>query len=154
MDVNSAIVCDRCSTAFDEENHMPTILPDCGHTVCSTCVQELITLEDDSPDRVCNQCDTIIHEHVTEEDFRINFKLLSAMQALRSQPHESMHTSKHLTQTLAHAVSCNLHPGHPIAYFCRSCNQAVCVDCMFDSHNGHLLVSIDDMGKSKLGLKA
>jgi hypothetical protein len=26
--------------------------------------------------------------------------------------------------------------------------MAVCVDCMFDEHNGHLLVSVDDMGKT------
>lgn len=36
------ITCDRCEEAFDEMERQPTILPDCGHTLCALCINELI----------------------------------------------------------------------------------------------------------------
>lgn len=52
-----------------------------------------------------------------------------------------------LTMELINSVSCPRHQDRPIAYFCKSCNEAVCVDCIFDSHNGHLLMNIGEMCK-------
>ena len=33
-------------------------------------------------------------------------------------------------------------------YFCKACALAVCVKCIYDAHNGHNLVPVDDMCKT------
>jgi len=52
-----------------------------------------------------------------------------------------------LAQELVNSVACPRHPDRPIAYFCKSCNLVVCVDCIFDAHNGHLLMNVHEMCK-------
>lgn len=39
---NVVITCDRCKEQFDENDRIPTILPDCGHTICGMCVYDII----------------------------------------------------------------------------------------------------------------
>jgi uncharacterized CHY-type Zn-finger protein len=72
------VTCDRCHNPFDEDQHLPTILPDCAHTLCSDCVQEVVENEDEEQ-RCCNMCETPIHPSRVAEDFKINFKLLSLL---------------------------------------------------------------------------
>lgn len=76
------VSCDRCHSAFDEDQHLPTILPDCAHTVCANCVQEIIE-EPEEDQRCCNMCQTKIDENRGAEDFKVNFKLLSLINLMR-----------------------------------------------------------------------
>ena len=46
------------------------------------------------------------------------------------------------------AIMCGKHPDKYIEYFCRTCTQTVCVKCIFDEHNGHELVQIEEMANS------
>jgi hypothetical protein len=79
---NIEVSCDRCRESFDEDHHIPTILPDCAHTVCASCVQEIIEEQNDDQ-RCCNICETKIDENRVAEDFKVNFKLLSLISSLR-----------------------------------------------------------------------
>jgi B-box zinc finger len=45
-------------------------------------------------------------------------------------------------------VFCPRHFDKPIEYFCKQCSITVCVKCMFDEHNGHDLIQIDEMASS------
>lgn len=36
------VTCDNCDEPFDEEGRLPTILPDCAHTLCSNCIKEIL----------------------------------------------------------------------------------------------------------------
>lgn len=47
-------------------------------------------------------------------------------------------------------VYCPRHVDKPIEYFCKQCSITVCVKCMFDEHNGHELLQIEEMAN---GLK-
>ena len=47
------ITCDRCQEQFDEKDRVPTILPDCAHTLCAMCVYDII---DNDPDKACSIC--------------------------------------------------------------------------------------------------
>ena len=38
---------------------------------------------------------------------------------------------------------CKIHAGKTIEYFCKQCNVLVCARCMFESHNGHDLASLE-----------
>jgi hypothetical protein len=44
-------------------------------------------------------------------------------------------------------IPCDMHPDKPVEYFCKACALAVCVKCIYDHHNGHNLVQVDDMCK-------
>ena len=79
----------------------------------------------------------MISEFNKAEDFKANYKLLSLLTA---EPGK-------VGGKLGEIVPCIRHPDKPVAYFCKAGNMAVCVDCMFDQHNGHLLVSVYDMCK-------
>ena len=48
----------------------------------------------------------------------------------------------------AGAISCPRHEDKPIEYFCKTCTHTVCVKCIFDEHNGHELVQIEEMASS------
>jgi hypothetical protein len=45
-------------------------------------------------------------------------------------------------------VVCSRHSDKSIEYFCKTCTATVCVKCIFDEHNGHELVNIDEMATS------
>ncbi len=45
-------------------------------------------------------------------------------------------------------VFCPRHSDKPIEYFCKQCSVTVCVKCMFDEHNGHELIQIEEMSNS------
>lgn len=31
---NDDLICHKCNKTFDNENHIPRMLPTCGHTIC------------------------------------------------------------------------------------------------------------------------
>ena len=45
-------------------------------------------------------------------------------------------------------VTCGRHYDKMIEYFCKTCTATVCVRCIFDEHNGHELVQIEEMANS------
>lgn len=45
-------------------------------------------------------------------------------------------------------TSCTRHIDKKVEYFCKTCSDTVCPRCIFDEHNGHELVQIEDMATS------
>ena len=132
--MNALLTCDRCEIEFNEEDRLPVILSECGHTICEECVRELLTMDEN--ERVCRECNTEVRE--TEEDeFRRNEKLLKIM---RERANDT--TSKE------DGVNCTRHLEKPIEYFCKSCSTSVCVRCIYDDHNGHHLMQVEEMSNS------
>lgn len=43
---------------------------------------------------------------------------------------------------------CPRHYDKVIEYFCKQCTMTVCPKCMFDDHNGHELLQVDEMTNS------
>ena len=41
MDENY-LICEQCEIMFDLTHKKPRLIPSCGHTVCSECIQDLI----------------------------------------------------------------------------------------------------------------
>jgi hypothetical protein len=128
------ITCDRCQEAFDEKDRVPTILPDCAHTICSLCIYDII---DNTPDHCCPICNQEIVDISKPELFKANFKLLSIL---------SM--TNQTGQSIVQVIACERHPDKSIEYFCKQCSQAVCATCMYDEHNGHHMVPVKEMGNT------
>lgn len=47
--------CLNCSSEFDAVNHVPRLLPHCGHTLCSVCINRLIN----SNFIICTECNEL-----------------------------------------------------------------------------------------------
>lgn len=43
------------------------------------------------------------------------------------------------------SIPCPKHPHKLVEYFCKTCSQSVCVKCIYDDHNGHSLMQIEEM---------
>lgn len=46
------------------------------------------------------------------------------------------------------SIPCPRHLHKVIEYFCKTCSDSVCVKCMYDDHNGHAMVTVDEMSNS------
>ena len=86
----------------------------------------------------CPQCG----EHVEEADIsecKKNTKLINFMQSEEAFP---------LLDGAMQSIPCPRHLHKVIEYFCKTCSESVCVKCMYDDHNGHSLVTVDEMSNS------
>ena len=45
------------------------------------------------------------------------------------------------------SIPCPKHPHKMVEYFCKTCSTQVCVKCIYDDHNGHQLMQVEEMGK-------
>ena len=46
------------------------------------------------------------------------------------------------------SIPCPRHLHKIVEYFCKTCSDSVCVKCIYDDHNGHALVPVDEMSSS------
>jgi hypothetical protein len=37
-----------------------------------------------------------------------------------------------------------------VEYFCKTCTGSVCVKCIYDDHNGHQLMQVEEMGNDMI----
>ena len=47
------LVCTLCSFQFDEEQRLPLMIPQCGHSFCSNCLQGLLDKSDSDQKFIC-----------------------------------------------------------------------------------------------------
>jgi len=52
MDLDD-FICTLCFCQYDKEEHLPLMIPKCGHTFCTKCVKEMISKLSDFEDFVC-----------------------------------------------------------------------------------------------------
>jgi hypothetical protein len=46
------------------------------------------------------------------------------------------------------SIPCTRHPQKFIEYFCKTDSTSVCVKCIYDDHNGHALIPVEEMANS------
>ena len=139
---NAILTCERCEEKFNSDNRAPLILPDCGHTFCEYCVADLKS----EMQQACPTCQTEIKTNDLAK-FIKNQKILTILQRVKdglSGPEQLMMFST----PEGDFVFCPRHTDKPIEYFCKQCSITVCVKCMFDEHNGHELIQIEEMATS------
>jgi len=138
--MNFILTCESCEERFNEDDRKPVILPDCGHTFCEACVSKLLHMNPCiCPNEACRR-------EVVQKDpskYLRNHKILQLIM-------NSGMSAKNPTTPLGdeNFVFCPRHYDKPIEYFCKLCTMTVCVKCIFDEHNGHELIQIDEMASS------
>ena len=133
--MNFILTCERCEEKFNEENRAPVILPDCGHTFCEYCIADILS----DYEKFCPNCNTEI-KTTDPAKYIKNHKILAIL-LKKDSPDGGLYDPDSY-------VYCPRHLDKPIEYFCKQCSTTVCVRCMFDEHNGHDLVQIEEMASS------
>jgi hypothetical protein len=156
--------CKHCKQRYtvDEDTHMPMLLI-CGHPLCKKCVELFIKKKINK----CPHCDRdvqiskkplkeyIPHNLVIDQMHKVDESEHSSgtMQSeeSQSQSRESetvtsiSDSNKEKMNMSQQGDRCNKHREKNIEYFCQSCTQAVCVICIYQSHNGHHLTVLEEM---------
>ena len=105
--------CDVCSEEYDEENHIPRVLP-CLHTFCNKCLEGMVrdwTI-------ICPTCRI---KHDVPGDSIRNFPQENTRRSLRDFIR---------LKRKAHQIPCKDCPDSGIAaYFCKDCQAFMCAEC-------------------------
>ena len=129
----------------------PLILRQCGCTFCGSCLYGMIdahyenqaNMEAAGSEAVvrkptCPTCgEEIVEETATE--CRRNIKIINFLTAEEAQP---------LVHGGIESIPCPKHPNKIIDYFCKTCSTSVCSKCIYDDHNGHSLMPVEEMSNS------
>ncbi|KAL8564597.1 hypothetical protein ACOMHN_032153 [Nucella lapillus] len=123
--------CGICQDIF----RSPKILP-CFHTFCLLCLEQLVAVKG-SPFQ-CPSCRKITHVPPGEgpKGFQSNMYI----------------TESELERARENVTVCRVHVNHdePLAFFCLTCNDAICLMCKLTKHEGHRcedLLRADERGK-------
>lgn len=129
-------VCFSCCSPFSFPIHSPRFLPSCGHSLCSLCLQSLLS----NPDPACPQCDTIFKSNEFS-DFPPNLQLMGNITP--HKPKKSIDFAL-ATLTLNSNLRCLKHDRNFEA-FCKLESKPICVSCLLENqHKFHEVISIKD----------
>ena len=138
--MNFILTCESCEERFNEEDRKPVILPDCGHTFCEACVSKILHMTPCiCPNEACRR-------EVIQKDPSTYLRNHKILQLITNSGMSAKNPATPLGDE--NFVYCPRHYDKPIEYFCKLCTLTVCVKCIFDEHNGHELIQIDEMASS------
>ena len=129
--------CQVCFEEFEEDgDHVPRLLP-CTHTLCHTCIGQLIQRNKIE----CPECRKKHEAREEEKSFPQNKYLLTQMKrkSLNIQP------------TILEFQKCVDH-GKELNLFCRTsgCNKPICRICLRKQHKEHDVIDIEEQEKGVL----
>lgn len=135
--------CERCGEAYSATDRQPVIMPDCGHTFCEVCIADLLA----ATPKQCHSCKSEIRT-LDLNRYCKNYQLLQILAAMQGAGPALLGAQE--AEFFDHEMytSCTRHSEKKVEYFCKSCSDTVCARCIFDEHNGHELVQIEDMATS------
>ena len=136
------LCCVICWENYDEKViHIPRLLP-CSHTVCESCVKDLIT----SDTLVCPECRKKHRAENKEKSFPQNKYLLAHIWNKKIDAEESSQSTQKVPQE-----RCEKH-GMELVLFCfeNTCQRSICISCLAD-HNKHDVKGVEE--KEKVLLK-
>lgn len=122
------IECPNCESNFNEDNKRPYSLPDCKHALCKSCLEKIIKTTDSYECKYCQ----------TENKFKskkIDDYTLLEFKSFEEDSNEDQVEEDGL---------CHLHINKEVEYFCDECEIVICVDCIYEKHNGHKFSTLFD----------
>ena len=131
--------CQVCFEEFEETgSRTPRIFP-CIHTVCESCIKELIRKDNTI---VCPECRKKHEAQNKEKSFPQNKYLLAQIMG-----------NNNTTKEQCNDDSCEKH-GDLLILYCLedTCQKSICVSCLMD-HNKHDVVGVKDKEREVLGRK-
>ena len=112
--------CNNCYEFYNNTVHLPLNL-ECGHTFCKNCITNIIK---NCTKLECPICRKRISPFLNISKLSKNFLALEMTKKL-----------KEIKNVLDF---CLKHPYEPLRFFCKSCKEEVCSDCLI-LHSGHFL---------------
>ena len=134
------LCCVICLENYDEEGlHVPR--PPCSHTVCESCIKDLIT----NDTLVCPECRKKHRTENKEKSFPQNVYLLAHIQSKEMDAKESSQSTQKVPQG-----RCKKH-GMELVLFCfeNMCQTSICISCLAD-HNKHDVKGVEAKEKELL----
>ncbi|EDK31465.2 RING-type zinc-finger, LisH dimerization motif protein (macronuclear) [Tetrahymena thermophila SB210] len=172
------LFCSSCQNMFDENNHLPRMLPECGHTFCNQCLVQILEKNDfiECPE------DNIVSSRKEVVSFPKNYSLINIIRKKKklSEYSSPLHTfeqetqssekggssrknsiqltsfnssirnshEEDQTQTLQQKKKCKDHKKEK-DIVCLDCRQAICSNCaLFGEHKKHEVASEEDVIKN------
>lgn len=121
--------CDICCESYEIVEREPKILTQCGHTLCTSCVDALRRISGN--DITCPQCRVV----TSANEVRTNFAIKGLME------------QSGMRKLTMQAPSCKSHPQESVTVLCVPCKQFICKEC-FETvdalHSAHARVSFKD----------
>ena len=130
--LQESLACQVCFEDFSEDgDHVPRLLP-CSHTLCESCIGQLIQ----NNRAKCPTCN-MQHQARRATDFPQNRYTLTMMRRLPER---------------AEIRRCQLHQDEEETVFCREaeCQKPICTECLSEHHFGHKVVSLKTEAKDIL----
>ena len=127
--------CQVCFEDFDEDgDHIPRIFP-CSHTVCVSCIKNLIK----NDKLACPECRKTYEVDNVETSFPQNKYLLVQIRSGKIIKHEEADSNER----------CKEH-GKELTAFCKVCQKDICISCLKKGHEGHEWIEIEDWERETL----
>lgn len=161
--------CPLCKIPYDSQEHTPRILLNCGHTICSTCIQ--LSISSNTPLK-CPEDSTEYSSTLSLSQFPINQSLLKLLTKLKTtrlslsslsqypinalsrdslllfKSLKSVQSSCQKTDPNKNSQSCQDHPERKLELICLEDKCKICTNCViFGSHKSHNVINIDEFIK-------
>lgn len=118
-----ALSCSICCLPYDQGNHIPRVLPDCIHTLCSLCLGGILQSSKEIKCPFDNQALSIQSRNIN--DYKLNFAL------------------KDLIEEIARQRFCEIHQGEVVNLYCLSDQSSICNLCAYyEQHKGHEVIPL------------
>lgn len=155
MNYYDELKCPLCKAAYNEEENLPRLLINCGHTLCSKCLNETLSANNN-----CITCqeDNTKYENVTINSFPKNITLIKLIQKTSQIISSPKRTTKSMimesikkatTQSQKKAPKfCPLHQNRNLEIICLDDKCKICTNCaLFGTHKNHNVMNLEDFEK-------
>jgi len=118
-----ALTCHICYVPYDQQDHLPRVLPDCIHTLCSCCLDGILKSDKEIRCPFDNQALNFQSRNIN--DYKVNFAL------------------KDLIEEIAVQRFCETHQTEVASLYCISDQAYICNLCAYyEHHKSHEIIPL------------
>jgi hypothetical protein len=124
---NRALECPICNNSLFTNSgvHVPLSFRNCGHTICSSCADQLKTQINENACLSCPTCTTL-----SDVPLPKNFPLIDLLNALSQSASQE---SKSADSKVGDEI-CDLCQAEPFSHYCSQCEAYICARCNISTH--------------------
>ncbi|CAD8069800.1 unnamed protein product [Paramecium sonneborni] len=151
------LICPECQMMFNENDNLPLMLPDCGHTICQNCIQQMLI---NKKYIVCPEDGIMAKNKNDISQFPKNCQLLKMVVKHKAQYQQSRQSARNddndidyqlqLNNLISNDIPNDLCQEHleKLEIVCLTDQVRICTRCaLFGQHRHHEVRSVDDVVK-------
>ncbi|XP_068699703.1 tripartite motif-containing protein 2-like [Montipora foliosa] len=132
---SQSLECSICCEKFDDQQHCPRLLPRCGHSFCTSCLQSLLTKNSIN----CPTCRSAVSAPAGLATLPKNFALLEILLSLPQKENGDFQLCQTCDDDRHPAISC-----------CLDCKEYMCKDAAHfhtrqKATRGHCVVTLEEL---------